>query len=380
MIISILNRNSILIKLVITKGKEMIKIEEKAKVYIVSPYHNTGGPKSLHQLANILIDKGVDTYIVYYWNGKFIREPKILYDFCRAKVTQSVIDNESNTIIVPEIDHELLSSYSKITKVIWWLSLDFYLTTSLWEAVKKSTYRKGLPSFFVPAMLIKYIINDPTCLKNHTKLKKTKLKEYFHMYNCEYEKQFLEKNGVSKNRLSYLCGPLEEKFYELDFSDIEPYKKDIVAYNPAKMDMEFFKKVKEKVFLINNNIKFVAIQNMSRDQVYDTLRSAKVYIDFGYFPGPERMPREAVSLYCNVITSTEGSAGNDVDVLIPRKFKFNIRDKKNAALASDLINKMIINYYDYVKYGDMYRQKVGRQISDFSNHIDEIFEVKNEDR
>lgn len=378
MIISILNRNSILIKLVITKGKEMIKIEEKAKVYIVSPYHNTGGPKSLHQLANILIDKGVDTYIVYYCNGKFIREPKILYDFCRAKVTQSVIDNESNTIIVPEIYHELLSSYSKITKVIWWLSLDFYLTTSLWEAVKKSTYRKGLPSFFVPAMLIKYIINDPTCLKKFKGLDDNKLKNYYHMYNCEYEKEYLLNQNVSTTKMSYLCGPLEEKFLDLNFEEIREYKKNIIAYNPAKMDMNFLKKVKNSLKNLNDNIEYVAIENMTREQVFNALKSAKVYIDFGFFPGPERMPREAVSLYCNIITSTEGSAGNDVDVMIPREFKFNIKDKNSVGKVSNLINDMVRDYDNYVKYGDSYREKVRNQITGFSNQIEEIFELNKE--
>lgn len=352
----------------------MIKIDNKTKVYVISPYHNTGGPKSLHQLANILVKRGLETYVIYYHNGKFTGEKDILYSFCKARVAQSIVDEESSIIIVPEIYHDLLSNYSHAKKIIWWLSLDFYLSTSLWGAVKRSTYRKKLPILFAPLMLIKYIINDSTCLKNHTRLKMSKLKEYFHMYNCEYEKEFLKKNGVPENRLSYLCGPLEEKFYMLRFHDIELYKRDIVAYNPAKMDMDFFEKVKSKVLSINNSIKFVAIQNMTREQVYDTLRSAKVYIDFGYFPGPERMPREAVALYCNIITSTEGSAGNDVDVLVPREFKFNTRDKRNVNLVTNLINKMIVNYYDYVKFGDIYRQKVWSQIDSFSDQINKIFD------
>ena len=132
--------------------------------------------------------------------------------------------------------------------------------------------------------------------------------------------------------------------------------------------------IPDRLFKINSNIEFVAIQNMTREQVYDTLKSAKVYIDFGYFPGPERMPREAVALYCNIITSTEGSAENDVDVPVPKEFKFNTRDKKNISLVADLINKMIVNYYDYVKCGDAYRQKVWNQIDSFSDQINKIFE------
>lgn len=356
----------------------MIKINSKTKVYIISPYHNTGGPKSLHQLANVLVEKGIDTYLVYYHDGKFTGQQVPLYDFCKAKVTQKIVDHKENIIVVPEIYPDLLGNYFNLKKVIWWLSLDFYFTTSLWESVKKSTYRKGLPLFLSPVMFVKYLINDPTCLKNLKKLDNSKFKDYYHLYNCEYERLFLKKQNVGSERMAYLCGPLENTFFKVDFNYIKPYKKDIVAYNPAKMNPDFLKKVKSKLSILNNNIEFVAIKNMSREQVYNTLKSAKVYIDFGFFPGPERMPREAVALYCNIITSTEGSAGNDIDIMIPKEFKFNIREKKSVNLVSNLINKMIVNYFDYVKYGNQYRQKVWNQITDFSKEISEIFEVDNE--
>ena len=355
----------------------MLKVYKNSKIYIVSPYHDTGGPKSLHQLANDLVKKGFETYLIYYWNGVFTGETDILFPFCNAKVTTNIDDSKQNIVLTSESQCDILKGLRNIQGCIWWLSLDYYLTSSLLGSARNSIVRKKLPQILTPLMLIKYIINNPRCLFEQKSLNKRELKKYNHLYNCEYEKYFLKKQGVISNNMTYLCGPLEENFYELDFSDIEPYKKDIVAYNPAKMDMDFFEKVNEKVFLINNNIKFVAIQNMSRDQVYNTLKSAKVYIDFGYFPGPERMPREAIALYCNIITSTEGSAGNDVDVLVPSKFKFNVRDKKNVNHVADLINDMTINYHDYVKYGDKYRQKVWNQIDSFYVQIDKIFEKIN---
>jgi len=42
-------------------------------IYIISPYLRTGGPRSLHQLANILLDHGYMTRIVYMdWNRRKI--------------------------------------------------------------------------------------------------------------------------------------------------------------------------------------------------------------------------------------------------------------------------------------------------------------------
>jgi hypothetical protein len=114
---------------------------------------------------------------------------------------------------------------------------------------------------------------------------------------------------------------------------------------------------------------------MSRKQVFDTLRGAKLYIDFGTFPGPERMPREAVSLYCNIITSKKGSAANNVDVPIPRENKFDLTDE-NVPKVGQLMLQMIENYEDYVSQGDQYREKVYDQIESFDQRIANIFDIK----
>lgn len=358
----------------------MIKLGKNSKVYIVSPHHNTGGPKSLHQLANNLIEKGIDVYIVYYWNGIFTGEKEILFSFCKAKLADCICDMEENILIVSESQSEVLNHYNKITKCIWWLSLDFYLTSSLNGAVQKAIQKKGLPSFMQPIMLLKFIMNDPKCLKNLKNLDEKKLQNIYHMYNCEYEKEYLIKHNVPESKMSYLCGPLEKQYYKIDYEIIRKEKQDIVVYNPAKMDMNFLERVKDELYALNRNVKFVAIEKMSREQVYQTLKRAKVYVDFGFFPGPERMPREAVALYCNIITSTKGSAENDIDVAIPRKFKFNIKKRESVQKVVEMIDKMITNYDDYVEYGQNYREKVWNQIQDFSNTISNIFEVDNETR
>lgn len=355
----------------------MIKLNEDTKVFIACPYHKTGGPKSLHQLANQLIDNGIDTYMIYYHSGIFTGENEILFSFCKAKVATNILDNEANILIVPETETILLERYTEIKKVIWWLSLDFYFSSSLKGAVKQAVRQKGLPRFVEPAMFLKFFINDHNCFKHLKKIEAKNLPNYYHLYNCEYEKEYLLKQNVSTNKISYLCGPLEEKFLNLNFEEIREYKKDIIAYNPAKMDMAFLKKIKRSLSNVNDNIEYVAIEKMSREQVFETLRTAKVYIDFGFFPGPERMPREAVALYCNIITSTKGSASNDLDVKIPEEFKFDIKDENSVNEVSNLINDMVIDYDNYVKYGDSYREKVWNQIINFSSQIEEVFELNN---
>lgn len=240
----------------------------------------------MHQLANNLIENKTDVYVVYYWNGEFTGEAEILFPFRKAKIANCIDDDEENVLIVSESQSEVLNKYNKIVKCIWWLSLDFYLTSSLNGAVQQATTKKRLPNFMRPVMFLKFVLNDPKRLKSFRKLDNKKLSLYYHMYNCEYEKEFLIRHNVPENKMAYLCGPLEKQYYKIDFETVRNSKVDAVAYNPAKMDMKFLEKVKEKLSALNNNIRFVAIENMNREQVYETLKAAKVYVDFGFFPGP----------------------------------------------------------------------------------------------
>ena len=56
----------------------MIEIKQYKKVYITSIYEKTGGPKTLHQLAEFLVNQGVDVYMVYFENvGEFVSKDVI---------------------------------------------------------------------------------------------------------------------------------------------------------------------------------------------------------------------------------------------------------------------------------------------------------------
>lgn len=94
-------------------------------------------------------------------------------------------------------------------------------------------------------------------------------------------------------------------------------KENIVAYNPKK-GFEVTKQLIE----FAPDIEWRPIQNMTPKQVQELLAKAKIYIDFGYHPGKDRIPREAAISGCVVITGRRGAAGNAVDINIPDEFKF----------------------------------------------------------
>ena len=132
---------------------------------------------------------------------------------------------------------------------------------------------------------------------------------------------------------------------------------------------EYTKKIIKETAKLRNDIKFVPIENMTPKQIIKLMDSAKLYIDFGQFPGPERIPREAVMRKCNILTSTFGSANNNIDVLIPRSFKIDAK-KKNINEIVDKICILLDNYEEYLPLYDAYRKKVITQKLIFDKNID----------
>lgn len=116
---------------------------------------------------------------------------------------------------------------------------------------------------------------------------------------------------------------------------------------------------------------------MTIEEVYSLLGRSAVYMDLGKFPGPERIPREASMMKCNIITSTMGSAGdNDIDVPIKSEYKFDLIDS-NMEKIRDLIIDMVDNYDLYVDSFDEYRQKVIKQKQRMYSDIKEFLNVCN---
>ncbi len=348
----------------------MLRINSDTKIYILSPYIKTGGPRTLHQLAKYLKKLGLKVYIIYYIHYRESKKP-IIYSDCNVDVIDEIEDNFKNILIVPEAHTGQLRKYKKIQKVIWWLSLDYYLIDSL---IKKSTLytikRKNLPLFFVPVVFgLKFLIRlffKPNALNME------EFGDIYHLYNCEYVRHFLLNHGIKETDMEYLCGPIEDSYFQVDKMTLLANKSKLVAFNPAKIDPILLNTLKKELLKKDSTIEMIELKNMTKDEVFNVLSRTKVYVDLGFFPGPERIPREAVSLYCNIITSTEGSAANKIDVMIPEKYKFDINKLKIESLI-DLIIDMINNFEIYTKDFDDYRLKAKNQKQIFDDNIRKIF-------
>lgn len=339
------------------------------KIYIICPYNQSGGPRSLHQLGNKLIDAGFNVFMYYGYRSENTLTNTPLYSDCKAKIAKDIEDRKENILIVPESDTGWLNKYSKIKKVIWWLSLYFYLENDTWWISKFRTVFLGQPK------IMSYLRYAHTKLSssNFAYVHPKELKKIdYHLYNCEYVRDYLLDHNILVDKMGYLCGPIDIK--KIDKKNVMMNKENFILYNPAKASPYILNKVLRYMKEKYPYYELQPLHGISHENVLEYLKKAKVYLDLGYFPGPERMPREACMNYCNIITSTTGAAANNNDVPIPQNFKFDLK-KKNVSKICELMVDMCDNYNEYVHYYNEYRNKTISQINNFDRDVNNFIKI-----
>jgi len=305
----------------------MQKKNQKNIVYILAPAKTaTGGPEALHQLANSLRENFNFTIKMVYLPQTVINPVHDNYKDYSINFTNIIEDNENNLLISPEHFEYLeeLNKYKKIKKIIWWLSIDNYLNSRF----RKKNSKQLRSILKIPLAIIKFfnnvtffyfgILTEQDYVKLIYKYIKIKnLKELtsidFHYAQSNYALTFLKKEF--KN-ISYLSDYQRKIF--LKTPNTETVKKEnLICYYPFKSN-DFVK----KIISYNKNLKFIPIDNFSTDEIIKLLKKTKIYIDFGFHPGKDRIPREAVLMRNCIITNRKGSALNNVDIPINDEFKF----------------------------------------------------------
>lgn len=335
------------------------------KIYIVSSSKIlSGGTESLHQLASELKKLGYDVYM--YYKNPHINEMVAKFKKYDVKVAKKIDDDKKNTIIVPETFTGFLGKFHNVKKVIWWLSLDFHFLSTPDKRAIKFLKKRKLPIIFRKIVELGMLLFSYSSLDDY-KLINLSLNgnKCYHLYNCEYVKNYLVEKGIDRSRMSYLCGPIgEPHFFHTDNLTKEDNK---ILYNPAK-GYEFTTNLISYVKEQSPEFKFIPLKNMTLEQMIKEQCSAKLYIDFGFFPGPERLPREAVLHKCNVLTSREGAAANNIDVPILSEYKFNMSNE-TIQIIYEKIWFCMKHYESIVDDFDEYRKKVYSQREYFEEDI-----------
>ncbi len=319
-------------------------------------------------MAEEISKLGHEVLLVYYEKGKVITSLSSLYNWCNCKVTDRIEDKRDNIFIAPESMTYVLFPYKAIKKVIYWLSLDFYFWSTPYKRTLEKMRLYSYPKIVFP---FAYIHLWNSCV--HKKIvTRDMFKHMFHLYNCEYERQFLSQCGVPDMSMHYLCGPIENSFCTQSKEEIVGSKINAIAYNTNrdKVIMKTLNSVLSTIKSIRSDITLIPIEKMTREEVSNTLMSAKLFLDLGSFPGPERIPREASLAYTNLLISNSGAAKNIVDYPIPDKYKLDKKTDREVAMSAI---DMIDSYYKNIEDFSVFRDKVRNQQIRFVTDIAEIF-------
>jgi hypothetical protein len=364
----------------------MIEIYKNTKIFVACPANvSTGGPELLHQLAyHLRKDLSIDAYMYYYFDSVFEKLISKMKNEYKAISTYQMYnvpyvfdipledDNSKNILIVPEGLYGL-SSFKNIRKGVWFLSVDNYyiwkyiienrINLLLYKSINKIT------KIFLGKPLIDFDITSEEILKKLVEKYNYKIDPLlkfadFYMTNSYRSlKWFSDLKPMYYLPDYYVNIRFIEESYALNLNS----KKNIVTYNPKKGYL-FTKKVIE----FADDIVFVPIENMTREEVINLLKEAKVYIDFGHFPGPERIPKEAAILGCCVITGKRGSAAFFEDVPIPDDYKFEDREE-NIPKIIDKIKDCFENFEERYKDFEYYRQIIKNGPQKFIEDLKKIF-------
>ena len=257
-------------------------------------------------------------------------------------------DIESNLIIFPEIEPMPALKVKHAKAALWWLSLENFL-----ERRHTSNIHDKLRYF-------KRMIQGRRPLGGATKLR-----SLLHFSQTEHATQYLRTCGIEP--IPLIDSINEDFLTDLYLNRIE-HKKNIVLYNPTKGW-----KVTRKLIKALPELNFLPIKGLNREQLSQLLYEAKIYIDFGHHPGRDRMPREAAMHGCALISGTLGSAGNDIDLPIPKSYKLDSAAPDFVKRFGDLVVDITNNFPQHYGSFANYRKWVQNEPTLFKQQIYDYF-------
>ena len=223
---------------------------------------------------------------MYYETNDFNPQPSSYTARYNNPWTTSIPAEPAAALIVPEImvDTLFAPQYANFQKFILWESVNFYL--SCVSEVSLNVFPK----------------------------------DAIHLYPYEYVKRYLDFAHIPEsNRIKVTDYISEEFLNQKDNYNINIPKEHLVTYYQAKGNI-FTDKVME---VLRNKYHFttLALKGYSTEELINIYTRSKVFVDFSYFPGKNRMFREALTCNNIIFTSDLGAAYYQKDVNIKREYK-----------------------------------------------------------
>lgn len=295
-----------------------------SRVFIVCPRHRTGGTELLHQLCSALNAIGADAAMYYLPNPD--GDHSVLYpEFAAIKVSDHVEDTRGTVVVIPEIARitEFRQAYPQSNIAVYWLS---HTNAALMGMLRDNLEVES---------------------------------QAIHLFQSYYEYAMVRPFLSWQTWWYFLTDHINDDYLALDPESFIGGKQDVICYN-ANKDMI------TRSICESRGIPYIRMKGMSREQVDETLRTCKIYVDNGYHPGKDRMPREAAMHGCVVITNKSGSAAYWEDVPIEEKVTLERE-------LYDLIPDVFANYRHYFDKQAHYREVIRSEKEAFRINVENFW-------
>jgi hypothetical protein len=342
-------------------------------VYVLCPANYvTGGPDALHQMVFYLNKIGVNAQIVYIVDSDHvdISIPTPYNIYINSFLTEKdIVDLPENCIIFSEVHVHKIKKFKNAKPFLWWLSVDNGLRYSF---RKKFFYFSTLPLRMVKnwwfykdnaLKAIKFMLNQ----KSYSFWRETP--NITHLCASYYAYDYVSRR--SHNRVVKCIEPISKlflkTFYQEEKNISKQNRKNVILFNPVRD----YNHILNEISSVAPELQFEPLQNLTQQQLIDKYKSSKLYIDFGAFPGAERIPKEAVLFGCAIITGKRGASGFHGDVPIPEEYKFGNPEKQIKEIVEKI--RFVLNNYEQI-YSDFdeYRNTVLNLEENFIKSLKEI--------
>lgn len=327
------------------------------KIFVVYPRGlRTGGPEALHQLVDMLRSLGQDAYLVPHWTTKNEDRAAQFAGYDAPEATE-IDDSTGNLVVVPEVFVADLFALKQATPVCWWLSIDNSPTFMAERIVDRSLHNK-LQSY--RAAVIPYL----QLIKNGVGPGRIKRSRIVHLAQSSYAWSFLFA------RLNVVPSLLSDYTPTQEFEAADHISRNsrLVTFNPVKGGNI----IREVMKIADPAIQWRPIQGMTRPEVVATLQECAIYLDLGFHPGKDRMPREAALSGALTVVGRRGSGAFFADVPLPWEHKIN-PDDSEVQTAAAMLPKLMDDLNSEISKQDSYRNTIRNEKAKFESEVSDIF-------
>lgn len=309
----------------------------------------TGGPEALHQLFGSLLQTGVDAFLVSTSNSQ-----NSVADYQKYNPIWKDFENlrDVDYLVVPETIVELPDSWERVffgKVVIWWLSVDY---SPIPEA--RSFETRSFPlspewdsgkSVFDLTLRVQVVLGKirDSVFERFARLARTNsqvgdsvrlnIGDCTHIaqsiYAQRWLREFLDQESHLVSDYIWVNGAVPNQHRKSGVHKPLSDRTPVVAFNPAKGG-DLVNLVRRQA---DRSIRWVALEGMSGQEIFGTLKKADLYLDLGHFPGRDRIPREAALASCPVLLAKRGSARYQEDFLLDGYYLLDLEHETPKSVA-----------------------------------------------